>query len=68
MSLEAQTQMFAAPEHWSGDAYGEILKPLSNSSRAESTLGLFPDIDPMADALSIHGAIWASVERQWVDR
>ena len=27
--------------------------------------GEIPDIDPTADALSIHGAIWASVERQW---
>ena len=64
MSLEAQTQMFAAPE-LVGDAYGEILKPLVEQLESGKRLGLFPDIDPTADALSIHGAIWASVERQW---
>ena len=64
MSLEAQTQMFAAPELVS-DAYGEILKPLVEQLEKGRAAGLFPDIDPAADALSIHGAIWASVERQW---
>ena len=64
MSLEAQTQMFAAPELIS-DAYGEILKPLVEQLEKGRAAGLFPDIDPPADALSIHGAIWASVERQW---
>ena len=65
MSLEAQTQMFAAPE-LVGDAYGEILKPLVEQLEIGSRSGVFPGIDPTADALSIHGAIWASVERQWV--
>lgn len=64
MSLEAQTQMFAAPA-LVGDAYGEILKPLVEQLESGKHLGLFPDADPMADALSIHGVIWASVERQW---
>jgi AcrR family transcriptional regulator len=64
MSLEAQTQMFAAPELVS-EAYQEILKPLVEQLEEGRRLGLFPDIDPVADALSIHGAIWASVERQW---
>jgi AcrR family transcriptional regulator len=64
MSLEAQTQMFAAPE-LVGDAYAEILKPLVEQLESGKRLGNFPDIDPTADALSIHGAIWASVERQW---
>jgi AcrR family transcriptional regulator len=64
MSLEAQTQMFAAPE-LVGDAYGEILRPLVEQLEKGRASGLFPDIDPEADALSIHGAIWASVERQW---
>jgi AcrR family transcriptional regulator len=58
----AQTQMFAAPE-LVGDAQRSS-SLLSNSWRVESA-GTFPDIDPTADALSIHGAIWASVERQW---
>jgi AcrR family transcriptional regulator len=64
MSLEAQSQMFAAPE-LVGDAYAEILKPLVEQLEKGRTAGLFPDIDPAADALSIHGAIWASTERQW---
>jgi AcrR family transcriptional regulator len=64
MSVEAQTQMFAAPE-LVGDAYGEILKPLVEQLEIGKRAGVFPGIDPTADALSIHGATWASVERQW---
>nr|WP_090338974.1 TetR/AcrR family transcriptional regulator [Mycolicibacterium malmesburyense]CRL67028.1 transcriptional regulator [Mycolicibacterium malmesburyense] len=64
MSLEAQTQMFAAPELIT-DAYGEILKPLVEQLEKGKAAGLFPDVDPSADAMAIHGAIWASVERQW---
>jgi hypothetical protein len=64
MSLEAQAQMFAAPE-LVGDAYREILKPLIEQLEKGRTAGLFPDVEPAADALSIHGAIWASVERHW---
>lgn len=64
MSLEAQTQMFAAPELVS-EAYGEILTPLVEQLEKGKAAGLFPHINPAADALSIHGAIWASVERQW---
>ena len=37
----------------------------SNSSNAEASSGSFPTSTPTADALSIQGAIWASVERQW---
>jgi AcrR family transcriptional regulator len=64
MSLEAQTQMFAAPEVVS-DAYGAILEPLIEQLEKGRATGLFPGIEPAADALSIHGSIWASVERQW---
>jgi AcrR family transcriptional regulator len=64
MSLEAQTQMFASPELVS-DAYREILKPLVEQLESGRRAGIFPDIDPTADALSMHGAIWASVEQQW---
>ncbi|ORB68624.1 TetR/AcrR family transcriptional regulator [Mycolicibacterium tusciae] len=64
MALEAQSQMFAAPELVS-DAYGEILKPLVEQLEKGRAAGLFPGIDPEADALSIHGAIWASTARQW---
>jgi AcrR family transcriptional regulator len=64
MSLEAQTQMFAAPE-LVGDAYSEILTPLIAELETGRRIGIFPGTDPAADALSIHGVIWASVERQW---
>jgi AcrR family transcriptional regulator len=64
VSLEAQTEMFAAPE-LVADAYGEILKPLIEQLEIGKRDGVFPGIEPTADALSIHGAIWASVERQW---
>ena len=64
LSLEAQTQMFAAPQ-LIGDAYREILKPLVQQLEAGKDAGLFPGVDPAAVALSIHGVIWASVERQW---
>jgi AcrR family transcriptional regulator len=64
MSLEAQTQMFGSPELVS-DAYREILKPLVEQLESGRRTGTFPGIDPTADALSIHGAIWASVEQQW---
>jgi AcrR family transcriptional regulator len=64
MSLEAQTQMFGSPELVSG-AYGEILKPLVEQLESGRRAGIFTDVDPAADAMSIHGAIWASVEQQW---
>jgi AcrR family transcriptional regulator len=64
VSLEAQSQMFAAPE-LVGPAYGEILRPLVEQLRRGTDLGLFTDIDPDNEALSIHGVVWACVERQW---
>lgn len=64
MSLEAQSQMFASPE-LVNPAYREILQPLVEQLDKGKRLGLFPDIDPEADALSLQGAVWASVERHW---
>jgi AcrR family transcriptional regulator len=64
MSLEAQSQMFAAPELVS-PAYGEMLRPLIEELERGNDLGLFADVDPANDALSIQGAVWASIERQW---
>lgn len=64
MSREAQSQMFAAPE-LVGPAYGEILRPLVEELTRGKALGLFPDVDPPSDALSVQGAVWASVERYW---
>jgi AcrR family transcriptional regulator len=64
MSVEAQTQMFAAPE-LVGPAYIEILRPLVDELGRGKDLGYFVEVDPHNEALSIHGVVWASVERQW---
>jgi AcrR family transcriptional regulator len=64
VSLEAQSQMFAAPE-LVGAAYGEILRPLIEQLRRGSDLGLFTEVDPDNEALSIQGVVWSSVERHW---
>lgn len=65
VSLEARSQVFAAPE-LVGPAYGEILRPLVEQLSRGAELGVFTDIDPANEALSIHGVVWASVEGQWV--
>lgn len=64
MSVEAQSQMFASPE-LIGPAYGEILRPLVEQLGRGRELGLFTDIDPDDEALSIQGVVWSNVERQW---
>ncbi|MFZ1163603.1 TetR/AcrR family transcriptional regulator [Mycobacterium sp.] len=64
MSLEAQSQMFASPE-LIGPAYQEMLRPLVDEIERGNDLGAFPGVDPMSEALSIHGVVWANVERQW---
>ena len=64
MSLEAQNQMFAAPE-LVAPAYREVLRPLVEQLRHGRDLGLFGEIDPECEALSIHGVVWASVEQHW---
>lgn len=64
MSLEAQSQMFAAPEVI-GAAYAEILTPLVEELERGAQQGYFADIDPAAHALSVQGVLWSSVERQW---
>jgi AcrR family transcriptional regulator len=64
LSLEAQSQMFAAPEVV-GPAYAEMLRPLIDQIDRGTRLGLFADVDPGAEALSIQGVVWANVERQW---
>jgi AcrR family transcriptional regulator len=64
VSLEAQSQMFAAPE-LVGPAYSEILRPLIEQLRRGTDLGMFTDIDPDNEALSIQGVVWSSVERHW---
>lgn len=64
ISLEAQSQTFAAPEVV-GAAYAEIMKPLIEQLELGSQEGLFTDVDPSAHALAIQGVLWSSVERQW---
>jgi AcrR family transcriptional regulator len=64
LSLEAQSQMFAAPELIQ-PAYEEMLKPLIEQLQRGLTLGAFLDIDPVTDAQAIQGVVWASTERQW---
>jgi AcrR family transcriptional regulator len=64
MSLEAQNQMFAAPE-LVAPAYREVLRPLVEQLTRGKDLGLFGEIDPEGEALSIQGVVWANVERHW---
>ncbi|HEX5256617.1 MAG TPA: TetR/AcrR family transcriptional regulator [Mycobacterium sp.] len=64
LSLEAQSQMLAAPE-LVGPAYREILRPLVELLRHGRDARLFSDIDPEIEALSIQGVVWSNVERQW---
>lgn len=63
VSLEAQSQMFAPAVV--GPAYREMLRPLVEQLRHGMELGLFTQIDPDSEALSIQGVVWAIVERQW---
>ncbi len=64
MSVEAQAQMFAAPE-LVAPAYREILRPLVEQLTRGKDLGIFGEIEPDVEALSIHGVVWANVERHW---
>ncbi|MCB0941355.1 MAG: TetR/AcrR family transcriptional regulator [Mycobacterium sp.] len=64
LSLEAQSQMFVAPE-LVGPAYDEVLRPLVEQLRAGRDRGLFAEIDPLDEAVSIHGVVWSNIERQW---
>ena len=64
LSLEAQSQMFAAPELIQ-PAFEEILKPLIEQLNDGLRSGVFHDIDPVTEAQSIQGVVWASTERQW---
>ena len=66
MSIEAQSQMFAAPEVI-GAAYAEIMTPLIEELERGRQVGCFTEVDPAAHALSIHGVLWSSVERQWAN-
>ncbi|MGB8407687.1 MAG: TetR/AcrR family transcriptional regulator [Mycobacterium sp.] len=67
MSLEAQSQMFAAPE-LIAPAYEEILRPLVDEVGRGAELGMFVDVDPTTEARAIHGVVWTNVEGQWSTR
>src|SRR6201992_599559 len=62
LSTEAQSQMFAAPELIQ-PAFEEMLKPLIEQLNDGLRDGVFHDVDPVAEAQSIQGVVWASTER-----
>jgi hypothetical protein len=64
LTREAHTQVFSSPELFS-PAYGEIVRPLIEQIDRGTRLGLFADGDPVEEAMSIHGVVWANVVRQW---
>jgi AcrR family transcriptional regulator len=64
LSLEAQSEIFAAPELIQ-PAYEEMLKPLIEQLNDGLSRGVFHDVDPVTEARSIQGVVWASTERHW---
>ena len=64
LSLEAQSQMFAAPQLIQ-PAYEQMLKPLVEQLHRGLILGVFHDVAPVSEAQSIQGVVWASTEQQW---
>jgi AcrR family transcriptional regulator len=64
LSLEAQSQMFAAPGLIQ-PAYEEMLKPLIEQLNDGLSRGVFHGLDPVSAAQSIQGVVWASTERHW---
>jgi AcrR family transcriptional regulator len=64
LSLEAQSQMFASPELIQ-PAYAQMLEPLSEQLRRGLEVRVFHGIDPLTDARSIQGVVWATTEQHW---
>jgi AcrR family transcriptional regulator len=64
MSLEAQSQSFAAPELIQ-PAYAEMLEPLIDQIQRGLDQGAFHGVEPASAAQSIQGVVWACTERQW---
>src|SRR6185312_14683770 len=64
LSLEAQSQMFVAPE-LIAPAYAQMLEPLIEQLQRGLQQRMFQDIDPVTAAQSVQGVVWASTERQW---
>jgi len=63
-SREAQSLMFATPDKVSA-AFAEMLQPLVEQLERGLDAKLFHDIDPAAEAESIHGVVWACTHRHW---
>jgi AcrR family transcriptional regulator len=63
-SLEAHSQFFAAPAVVM-PAFSEILRPLINEIDRGMRMGLFIGGKPAEEAISIHGTVWANLERHW---
>lgn len=63
-SLEAQSLMFASPDKVSA-AFAEMLQPLVEQLERGRNAGVFRDIDPEAEAESIHGVVWACTHQHW---
>ena len=64
MSLEAQSQNFAAPDLIQ-PAYAEMLEPLIDQIQRGLDQGAFHGVEPASGAESIQGVVWACTERQW---
>jgi AcrR family transcriptional regulator len=64
LSLEAQSQIFAAPDLIQ-PAYASMLEPLIEQLQRGVERRVFHDIDPVSAGQSIQGVVWASTERQW---
>ena len=64
LSLEAQSAIFASPELIQ-PAYTAMLEPLVEQLQRGVVQGVFTDVDPLTEAQSIQGVVWASTERQW---
>jgi AcrR family transcriptional regulator len=64
LSFEARSRVFASPELFA-PAYAEILRPLIEQIDRGTHLELFAAGHPAEEAMSIHGVVWANVERQW---
>ncbi len=64
VSRDDQSEAFFSPEMVS-PSYGAILEPLIEQLQRGLELGVFKDIVPVTAAKSIHGVVWAGMQRQW---
>lgn len=64
ISLEARSESFATPELLA-PVYGEILRPLIRVIDRGKKLNLFAEVDPVEEAMAIHGVTRVHIERQW---